>query len=175
MRKSLMGAFLFLVLAVPSISSENSDKVKIFVVGLDDARPIAEALIEKLRASKPFEPVTQGDASQVKVLISCMHRDKVDMPFICMYVANFNGAVISSWFGGGLWFSSSADAVAENFLGAIAADIVERYNDTAKTNESNMLESCLLLTDSKCNVPERLQDEMGAKQMTMGQYLMKKH
>jgi hypothetical protein len=32
-----------------------------------------------------------------------------------------------------------------------------------------------LMTDSKCNVPDPLQKEFGAKQLTLGQYLLKKN
>src|ERR1035438_9143605 len=71
--------------------------------------------------------------------------------------------------------SMTADAVASNFLGSIAQDIVERWDNTNTDNLRQGLESCLLLTDSKCNVPDPLQKELGASQLTLGQYLLKKH
>jgi hypothetical protein len=66
-----------------------------------------------------------------------------------------------------------ADDMADNLLAAVAQDIVERFNNTAKDNVRQSLESCLFLTDSKCNVPEQLQAELGATQLSLGQYLMK--
>jgi hypothetical protein len=36
------------------------------------------------------------------------------------------------------------------------------------------LQSCLLTTDSKCNVPDPLQQEFNATQLTLGQFLLKK-
>jgi hypothetical protein len=92
-----------------------------------------------------------------------------------MYVSQFNGATFKTFLGGGLFFSMSADEVANNFLGSIAADIVERFDNTNKDNLKQSLETCLLMTDSKCNVPDPLQKQFGAKQITLGQYLMKRN
>jgi hypothetical protein len=91
-----------------------------------------------------------------------------------MYVAQCNGATFKTFLGGGLFLSMTADAVASNFLGSIAQDVVERWDNTNTDNLRQALESCLLLTDSKCNVPDRLQKEFGVTQLTLGQYLLKK-
>jgi len=48
-----------------------------------------------------------------------------------------------------------------------------RFDNTAKDNLKQALESCLLMTDSKCNVPDQLQKEFGSKSLTLGQYLLK--
>lgn len=45
--------------AVPANSQDKSEKFAIFVTGLNDAAPVVQSLIKKLRDSKPFEPVTQ--------------------------------------------------------------------------------------------------------------------
>jgi hypothetical protein len=58
-------------------------------------------------------------------------------------------------------------------LGSIAADIVERFDDTDKDNLKETLEACLLLTTAKCNVPDPLQKELGEKELSLGQYLIK--
>lgn len=92
-----------------------------------------------------------------------------------MYVSHFNGATSKTFLGGGLFVATGADAVATNFLGSIAEDIVERYSDTSTNNLREGLESCLLMTDSKCNVPDQLQKEFNAKQLTLGQFLLKKN
>jgi aspartyl aminopeptidase len=77
--------------------------------------------------------------------------------------------------GGGLFFATTADGVASNFLSSIAQDIVERFDSTNTENLREALQSCLLMTDSKCNVPDPLQKEFNAKQLTLGQYLLKQH
>jgi hypothetical protein len=152
---------------------KKSEKFGIFVVSGDDARPVAESLIQKLRDSKPFEPVSKEDVSKAIVLIDCLHRDKSSPPLACMYVLHYNGATFQTFLGGGLYVSMTADDMANNFLAALAADIVERYDDTAKKNLRASLQTCLFLTESKCNVPDSLQHEIGEKQISLSQYLLK--
>ena len=77
--------------------------------------------------------------------------------------------------GGGLFFSASADEVATDFFKSIAEDIVEGFDKTSTDNLREALEACLLMTDSKCNVPDPLQKEFNAKQLTLGQWLLKKN
>lgn len=175
MNKSITALLLTLLpIAVSAGPQDKSEKFALFIVGLDDAAPVAQSLIKKLNESKPFEAVSKNDFSKVKVLVSWMSRKQTE-PFVCMYVSRFNGPSFTSFLGGGLFYSTSADAVATNFLASIAEDIVERFEDTNVENLRHALESCLLLTESKCNVPDPLQKEYDAKQLTLGQYLLKKH
>jgi hypothetical protein len=169
-----LGLLVAATAAGQKTSQGKSDKFAVFVSGLGEAAPVAQSLIKKLNESKPFEAVTKEDPSKVVVLISCMPRKQTD-PFACMYVSQYNGATFKTFLGGGLLLSMTADAVASNFLGSIAQDIVERWDNTNTDNLRQGLESCLLLTDSKCNVPDPLQKELGASQLTLGQYLLKKH
>lgn len=174
MRAIVVVTLTLFVFAVASIAQEKkSDKVGVFVVSGDDSRPVAQSLIQKLRDSKPFEPVTKEEISKVNMLVECLHRDKPNQPFACMYVLHYNGATFQTILGGGLYVSMTPDEVADNFLGAMAADIVERYNETAKKNLKASLETCLFLTESKCNVPDPLQSEVGEKQISLSQYLLK--
>jgi hypothetical protein len=166
--------FAFLMLAVPASPQDKSDKFAVFVTGLDDAAPVAQSLIKKLNASRPFEVVGKDDTAKVVVLVSCYSRKQTD-PFLCMYVAHFNGPTFKTFLGGGMWVGTSADAVSDNFLASIAQDIVERFDSTSKENLREALQACLLMTDSKCNVPDPLQKEFDAKQLTLGQYLLKKN
>jgi hypothetical protein len=78
-----------------------------------------------MKDSKPFELVTKADPSKVVVLISCMPRKPTEQS-VCMYVSHYNGATFKTFLGGGLFFSASADEVANNFLGAVAQDIAAR-------------------------------------------------
>jgi hypothetical protein len=129
--------------------------------------------MKQMNASKPFQAVGQKDPSKAVVLVSCMPRKQTE-PFGCMYVAQLNGATFKTFMGGGLFVGTNAEDVATNFLGSIAQDIVERYESTDKDNLRQALEACLLLTDTRCNVPDPLQKEFDAKQLTLGQYVLKK-
>jgi hypothetical protein len=163
-----------LVLSVSAGAQEKSDKFAIFVTGADDAASVVQSLVKQFNASKPFEAVSKNDSSKVTVLVVCKPRNQTE-PFVCMYVSQLNGPTLKTLLGGGLFFSMDADAVARDFLSSIAQDIVERIDDTNKENLRQALESCLLMTDSKCNVPGPLQKEFGSKQLTLGQYLFQKH
>ena len=121
-----------------------------------------------------IEVVTKDDVSKVIITIDCMAREKQSMAFVCMYVLHFNGASLKTFMGGGLYVAATADDVANNFLASIAQDIVDRFDSINKDNLRSALESCLMLTDTKCNVPGPLQKEFGEKQMTLGQYMISK-
>ena len=165
---------LFVVIAVTALhAQEKPGTFPISVSGADASLPVAEALINKMKVSKPFEPVSSKDDSKAVVVITCMDRKQAD-PFVCMYVLSYKGAAFNSPLGAGVWVAASADNVATAFLASMAQDIVERWDDTDKENLKKSLEACLLLTDLKCNVPDPLQKELNAKQLTLGQYLMKK-
>jgi len=118
--------------------------------------------------------VTKDDVSKVIITIDCMAREKQSMAFVCMHVLHFNGASLKTFMGGGLYVAATADDVANNFLASIAQDIVDRFDSINKDNLRSTLESCLMLTDTKCNVPGPLQKEFGQKQMTLGQYMISK-
>lgn len=166
---------MFLALAMSVNAQQSPEKFGVFVVGSSDADagPVAKSLIQKLQASKPFAAVSK-DVSKVVVMVSCMPRKQTD-PFVCMYVSELNGATFKTFLGGGLYFALKADDVADNFLAALAADMVERYDQTSKDNIKQSLETCLFLTESRCNVPEVLQKEVGATQISLSQWLLKQN
>jgi len=125
----------------------------VYVVGEGPAEPIIKALKKKLAVSKPFAVATKDDVSKVIVLVSCMEHEKQEMPYACMYVLSLNGAAFKTFMGGGMYLAMTPEIMADNFLKSIAQDIVERFDQTDKENLRDSLKSCLLLTDTKCNVP----------------------
>jgi hypothetical protein len=163
--------FAFIAPAVPQ--QRRDDDFLIYVVGLGSAEPIGKALKKKLNVSRPFAVATKDDVSKVVVLISCMDHDKEGLPYACMYVLSLNGASFKTFMGGGLYLAMTPEGMANNFVKSIAQDIVERFESTNKENLRDALKSCLFLTDTKCNVPKPLQDELGEKQLTLGQFMMK--
>jgi hypothetical protein len=84
-----------------------------------------------------------------------------------------NGAAFKTFMGGGMNLAMAPDIMADNFLKSIARDIVERFDSTNKENLRDSLKSRLFLTDTKCNIPKPLQEEVGEKQITLGQFMMK--
>lgn len=167
---------LVLILAFISSAQEKPEKFAIYLSGEEGpAALVVKSLTKLMNASKPFEVVGPKDPLKLAVLISCMDKPTAEVPFVCMYVSQYNGAAFKTFMGGGLSVFKNVEDVANQFLGAIAQDVVERYNDTDKQNLRQGLEACLFLTDSKCNVPNPLQKELDAKQLSLGQYLMIQH
>jgi hypothetical protein len=164
-------SFLFAVPAIPQ--QQHDDDFLIYVIAQDAAAPIGKSLKTKLSVSKPFAVATKDDVSKVVVLVSCMDHAKEGIPYACMYVLSLNGPAFKTFMGGGLYLAMTPEEMANNFVGAIAQDIVERFEHTNKENLRDSLKSCLFLTDTKCNVPKPLQEEVGEKQLTLGQYVMK--
>ena len=160
--------------AIAVNAQEKPETFAIFVSGVDDAAPVAQALIKKMSVSKPFEVVGPKDDSKVVVMVSCMDRKQPDLPFICMYVSHYNGGAFKTFLGAAVFGAVTADTVANKFFASIAQDIVDNYNKVDKENLRQGLEACLVLTESKCNVPDPLQKELNAKELTLGQYIMKK-
>jgi hypothetical protein len=160
--------FLFVAPAIPQ--QQQNDDFLIYVVGGQET--IVKALKKKLSVSKPFSIAMKDDVSKVVVLVSCMDH-KEGLPYACMYVLSLNGAAFKTFMGGGLYLAMTPEDMANNFVTAIAQDIVERFENTNKENLRDALKSCLFLTDTKCNVPTPLQQEFGEKQLTLGQFMMK--
>jgi hypothetical protein len=154
---------------------QQSEKFAIFIVTGSDSSAVTTALSQKLNDSKPFTTVSKDDVSKATLIVDCMHREKAEQPFICMYVSHYNGAAFKTLLGAGEYISQNADDMADHLLAAVASDIVERWDETDKRNLTESLEACLFLTDSKCNVPTPLQAQLGEKQLTLGQYLFKKN
>jgi hypothetical protein len=163
-------AFIFIV---PTVPQEKNEDFLVYVVGGDSAAPIVKALKKKFSTTKPFGVATKDDVSKVVVLVSCMDHDKEGVPYACMYVLSLNGAAFKTFMGGGLYLAMTPESMATNFLPSIAQDIIERFDKTNKDNLRDSLKSCLFLTDTKCNVPGPLQEELGEKQLTLGQYMMR--
>jgi hypothetical protein len=170
-----LSLLLSLAVALPAFPQGTSEKIPVLVVGFEDASPVAKALINKLEASKPFRVVANADAdgSAIKVLLKCMPVNSKGS-LACSYTSHQSGLTFDMFLGGGVGVYVDPESAATLMLGAVAADIVERYNDLGKQNLKKMLESCLLLTASTCNVPEPLQNEFNATQLTLGQFLLKK-
>ena len=153
---------------------QEKEKFPVFVTGLDTASPVMDSIKKLLDSSKPFRTAEAPDSSRVAVLVSCMDR-KQGEAYSCLYVSHYVGATFRTFLGAGISNAPTVEDTANNLLGAIVKDIVERFNDIDKQHSKEALETCLMLTESKCNVPDPIQKELGVQQLTLGQYLSKQH
>ena len=168
-------AALVALLACAASAQEKYEKVAIILTGIDEAVPVVKSLTKLLNASKPFEAVGPKDPAKLVIMVSCMDRKTPEVPFVCMYISHYNGAAFKTFLGAALFVAKTADEVATSFLGSIAKDVVDNYNETDRESLKQALEACLFLTDSKCNVPDPWQKEFNAKQLSLGQYLIIQH
>jgi spore cortex formation protein SpoVR/YcgB (stage V sporulation) len=102
----------------------------------------------------------------------CMSRQTAE-PYVCFYTTHYVGGTTKTFMGGGIYVSKTAGDIADNFVTAVAQDIVERWNEIARTNAIEMLESCLFLTQSSCAVPDSLAQELKVKVLNLSQYMQK--
>jgi hypothetical protein len=102
----------------------------------------------------------------------CMPRQATE-PYNCFYTTHYVGGTNKTFMGSGIYAAKTASDVANNFVSAVAQDIVERWDELTRRNAIEMFESCLFLTQSSCAVPERLQSELKAKILNMSQYLQR--
>jgi hypothetical protein len=169
MEKLAFSLFAFLLFAVPILSEQ---KLGIIVTGGDDSIAVVQVLVHKFRDSKSFEPVYKDDSAiKAALLVECMHREREGLPLACMYVVHYSGATSKTFISAGLRLSMTVEEMADLLFAAVAADIAEKWNRANKENLRASLESCLFLTDSKCNVPVPLQDELNATELSLRQYL----
>jgi hypothetical protein len=103
----------------------------------------------------------------------CMPRKAPADLYSCYYTTHYVGGTFKTFMGGGIYVGKTASEMADNFVAAVAQDIVERWSDISRSNSIEMLESCLFLTQSNCAVPERLAPELKTKVLNLSQYLQK--
>ena len=83
---------------------------------------------------------------------NCMPRQATE-PYVCFYTTHYVGGTTKTFMGGGIYVGKTAGDIADNFVSAVAQDIVERLDEMTRTNAKEMLESCLFLTQSVAPFP----------------------
>lgn len=177
-------SLLLLIIYSPLLNAQeraNSTKdqpVKISTI-TDTTNPSSAEMMNAFRkkiASHPnlFTLVSNLDESTGLVFAAdCMTRDKPNDAYVCFYTSHYSGGAVKTFLGGGVYASKSADDVADNLLASMAQDLAERWNSTMRGNAIEMLESCLMLTQSSCAVPQVLSSELHSKTLNLSQYLQK--
>jgi hypothetical protein len=94
-------------------------------------------------------------------------------PYSCFYTTHYAGGTSKTFMGGGIYVGKTAGDIADNFVSAVAQDIVERWASTIRNNAVETLESCLFLTQSSCAVPKPLAAELKVKVLNLSQYLQR--
>jgi hypothetical protein len=99
----------------------------------NETDPPSKAMMTSLRGKlashpKQFTLVGTHDSTlSLLVTADCMPQAKNTDPFVCFYTSDYAGGATKTFMGGGIYASATADEVADDFLAAIAQDIVERW------------------------------------------------
>jgi hypothetical protein len=142
----------------------------------DETTPSSRSVMLALRSKisshpKQFTLVDTKD-SELSLIVTadCIPQKQKADPFSCFYTSQFAGGTTKTFMGGGIYQAATAEEAADNFLAAIAQDIVERWDGMVRANAIENLEACLTLTQSSCKVPGSLVPQLKVKIINMSQY-----
>ena len=156
------------------VPAQSTLKIKVYIAS-DETVPSTREVIEVIRLRmgmiKTFRLV-ETEAPDLILDVDCV-RGTQSEPHNCMYVALYAGPSFKTLLGAGVHSDKSAGIVAAALVSSIAQDINERWTQTLRTHQIEILEACLFLTQSSCNVPEGLVSELKTKSLNLSQYLQK--
>jgi len=173
MRRKLFVAVLAASLATVA-QAQSTLKIKVYIVSdekVPSTREVGETLRQKMNMSKTFRFVDK-EPPDLSLDVDCIPQATSE-PYNCMYVALYAGPSFKTFLGVGVYTDKSADTIAAALLSSIAEDISRRWNQKIRTHQVELLEACLFLTQSSCNVPEGLISELKTKSLNLSQYLQK--
>jgi hypothetical protein len=171
--KKIMAVAL-LTAGLAPVAPAQSLKIKVYIVTDEtvlSSHEVVEATRQKMSMFKTFRFV-ETEAPDLILNVDCIPRT-LSEPYSCMYVALYGGPSFKTLLGAGVHTDKSADTVAVALVSSIAQDVNERWDRTLRTHQVELLEACLFLTQSSCNVPEGLISELKAKSLNLSQYLKK--
>jgi len=116
----------------------------------DETTPSSKAVMLALRCGisshpKQFTLVDTKD-SELSLIVTadCIPQKQKTDPFTCFYTSQFAGGTTKTFMGGGIYEAATSEAAADNFMAAIAQDIVERWDGMVRANAIENLEACLM-------------------------------
>ncbi len=154
--------------------AQSALKIKAYIVSNEkepSSREVGQTLRQKMDMIKTFR-FADKEPPDLILNVDCIPR-AMSEPYNCMYVALYAGPSFKTFLGAGVYTDKSAATIADSLLSSIAEDISGRWNQTLRTHQVELLEACLFLTQSSCNVPEGLVSELKTKSLNLSQYLQK--
>ena len=173
MKRILAVAVLATSLA-SGVAAQSTLKIKVYIVSdqtVPSSREVVEAIRLKMGMINSFRLV-ETEAPDLILDVDCVPRTQSE-PYNCMYVALYAGPSFKTFLGAAVHTDKSPGTVAAALVSSIAQDINERWTHTLRTHQVEILEACLFLTQSSCNVPEGLVSELKTKSLNLSQYLQK--
>jgi hypothetical protein len=171
MIKSLVVFVAFLFFS--GFASAQTDKPLTVRVVYDKSDPSSAAvgalLAQKVAAQPKFFTIATGDDKNLAIVTDCYRATSSD-PYSCFYVATKWIETNQALLGAAVAVGKSADDAATSMFTDILQDVAERWNSTNRQMLITELETCLVLTESSCAVPDPLVAELEVKSVNLSQY-----
>jgi hypothetical protein len=137
------------------------------------SKAVAIALRSKIALHPNQFTLVDPKDSKLSLLVTsdCIPQKQKGDPFVCFYTSAYAGGTTKTFMGGGIYQADTAENVADNFLSSLAQDVVERWDGMVRANAIENLETCLMLTQSSCKVPDPLVPDLKMKTINLSQYM----
>jgi hypothetical protein len=172
--KIMLGFGAFIFFATSEIA-QSGKPVRVRVV-YDKADPssssVAPMLLRLFAAQPKLFIVADGEDKDLAIVSDC-YRETLNDAYSCFYVATKWIGSTQALLGAAVVVQKSAEQAANSLFADILQDVVERWNSTDRQMLINELETCLMLTESSCAVPDPLVAELKTKSINLSQYMRK--
>jgi len=172
--KIILG-FAALLFFSTSTLAQSGKPVRVRVV-FDNADPnssaVAPMLVRLFAAQPKLFTVADGDDKDLAIVSDC-YRETPNDPYSCFYVATKWIGSTQALLGAAVIVQKLAEQAANSLFADILQDVMERWNSTDRQMLINELETCLMLTESSCAVPDPLVAELKTKSINLSQYVRK--
>jgi hypothetical protein len=165
--------FLSLLFFATTAATQTGKQIKVKVIyDATDAssNAVGPLLVQQISSQPKFFKVVNEDDKDLTIVTDCYRTTSGD-PYSCFYVATEWLGSTESLLGAAVMVQKSPEEAATSLFASILKDVAERWNSTNRKMLIGELETCLLLTESSCAVPEPLVSELKTKSINLSQYM----
>ena len=141
----------------------------------ESSRTVAADLHSKFAASSNLFTLNDSNDSMEGLIVipDCLPRTEKTGPFVCYYTAFYFQGKAKTLIGAAAAVKTTSAEVADFFFASIAQDILDNWNKAIRAIAITRLEGCVILTQSRCEVPELLKPDFKTETINLLQYLTK--
>jgi hypothetical protein len=120
-----------------------------------------------------MEDMITSTEPNLMFMLNCLDRNSTYDGYTCSYTTHQKDGPTETFIGSGVYTAKSADGVADQMFSTVAEGVVAEWHFFTRANALNALNTCLVLTQSRCAVPDILVPELHARVLNFSQYLQK--